>query len=123
MRHGICVPPSDAQRRHTLQTTYAPLLPSLFSLNHYPTATSPLWGFTPNSWNKAALERAVQGITAVLLSLKKKPVIRYEHMSSLAKKLGAEVLVSTLVHLCSSCVTPFFSSIEYSQRLRRSIFA
>jgi len=35
----------------------------------------------------------VQGITAVLLSLKKKPVIRYESMSPMAKKLGVEIQV------------------------------
>ena len=76
---------------------YAPLLPSLFSLNHFPSSTRPLWGSTPNSWNEAALERSVQGIIAVLLSLKKKPIIRYERMSSLAKKLGGEVLVRFLL--------------------------
>ncbi|QRV86462.1 vacuolar protein sorting-associated protein 45 [Ceratobasidium sp. AG-Ba] len=86
---------------------YAPVLPSLFSLNHIPkssTSTStdgaplpfsssgPLYGANPNSWDPAALERTVQGICAVLLSLKKKPVIRYERMSGMARKLGAEVL-------------------------------
>ncbi|KAF8512852.1 vacuolar protein sorting-associated protein 45 [Hysterangium stoloniferum] len=71
---------------------YAPLLPSLFSLNHYPTAARPLWGSAPNTWDDAALERSVQGVTAVLLSLKKKPVIRYERMSPLAKRLGNEIL-------------------------------
>ena len=35
----------------------------------------------------------MQGITAVLLSLKKKPVIRYESMSPMAKKLGVEIQV------------------------------
>ena len=44
----------------------------------------------------AALDRSVQGIAAVLLSLKKKPVIRYERMSPLTKKLGSELVVSTL---------------------------
>lgn len=82
---------------------YAPLLPSLFSLNHFPTSTRPLWGSTPNSWNDAALESSIQGITAVLLSLKKKPIIRYERMSSLAKKLGMEVLVTITVLACASC--------------------
>ncbi|KAG9127051.1 vacuolar protein sorting-associated protein 45 [Ceratobasidium sp. 392] len=86
---------------------YAPVLPSLFSLNHTPkssTSTSadgtplpfssagPLYGANPNSWDPAALERTVQGICAVLLSLKKKPVIRYERMSGMARKLGSEVL-------------------------------
>jgi Sec1 family len=79
---------------------YAPLMSSLFSLNHHPTSARPLWGSTPNHWNEAALERSVQGIIAVLLSLKKKPIIRYERMSSLAKKLGAEVLVINTVPSC-----------------------
>ncbi|KAJ1310095.1 hypothetical protein OPQ81_006842 [Rhizoctonia solani] len=86
---------------------YAPVLPSLFSLNHIPKASSstsadgiplpfsstgPLYGSSPNSWDPAALERSIQGICAVLLSLKKKPVIRYERMSGMARKLGTEVL-------------------------------
>lgn len=40
-----------------------------------------------------AFERHVEGLTALLLSLKKKPVIRYERMSGMAKKLGQEILV------------------------------
>lgn len=72
---------------------FAPLLPALFSLNHVPTAVKPLYGSTPNSWDAKALERTVQGITAVLLSLKKKPVIRYEKMSGMAKKLAVEIQV------------------------------
>jgi len=75
---------------------YSPLLPSLFSLNHIPAATNPLYGNNPNSWNPEALERSVQGITAVLLSLKKKPIIRYEKMSGMAKKLASEVQVRRL---------------------------
>jgi hypothetical protein len=35
----------------------------------------------------------VQGLVAVMLSLKKKPVIRYEKMSSMAKKLANELQV------------------------------
>ncbi|KAG9096034.1 vacuolar protein sorting-associated protein 45 [Ceratobasidium sp. 370] len=86
---------------------YAPVLPTLFSLNHTPKAstststdgtplpfssTGPLYGANPNSWDPVALERTVQGICAVLLSLKKKPVIRYERMSGMARKLGSEIL-------------------------------
>ncbi|KAI0328911.1 Sec1-domain-containing protein [Cubamyces sp. BRFM 1775] len=70
---------------------YAPLLPSLFSLNHTPNAQRPLYGNSPNAWDPKALERAVQGVTAALLSLKKKPVIRYEKSSPMAKKLGVEI--------------------------------
>lgn len=75
---------------------YAPLLPCLFSLNHVPTVSRPLYGSSPNSWDNDALEHCVQGIIAVLLSLKKKPVIRYEKMSGMAKKLANEVQVSNL---------------------------
>jgi hypothetical protein len=35
----------------------------------------------------------VQGLVAVMLSLKKKPVIRYEKMSSMARKLAVELQV------------------------------
>jgi len=70
---------------------YAPLLPSLFSLNHTPSLSTPLYGSTPNSWDSNALECSVQGLIAVLLSLKKKPIIRYERMSGMAKKLATEV--------------------------------
>lgn len=72
---------------------YAPLLPSLFSLNHTPSPSKPLYGSTPNSWHPDALERSVQGISAVLLSLKKKPILRYERMSGMAKKLAVEIQV------------------------------
>ncbi|KAF8555720.1 Sec1-like protein [Imleria badia] len=70
---------------------YAPLLPCLFSLNHLPTVNRPLHGSSPNSWDNIALEHSVQGIIAVLLSLKKKPAIRYEKMSGMARKLANEV--------------------------------
>ncbi|KAL5520076.1 hypothetical protein ACEPAG_1736 [Sanghuangporus baumii] len=70
---------------------YAPLLPALFSLNHTPSSAQPLYGSNLSSWSPEALERSVQGLIAVLLSLKKKPVIRYERMSEMAKKLGVEV--------------------------------
>ncbi|KAF5360755.1 hypothetical protein D9756_004715 [Leucocoprinus leucothites] len=70
---------------------YTPLLPSLFSLNHAPTASRLLYGNNSNSWNADALEGHVQGILAVLLSLRKKPTIRYEKMSAMAKKLGTEI--------------------------------
>jgi hypothetical protein len=72
---------------------YAPLSPSLFSLNHAPTENRPLYAASPNSWDPKALEHAVQAITAVLLSLKKKPIIRYEKMSGMARKLAVEIQV------------------------------
>ena len=71
---------------------YAPLLPSLFSLNYNASPGNSLYGSTPNAWNPAALERSIQGVIGVLLSLKKRPIIRYERMSGMAKKLGSEIL-------------------------------
>jgi len=55
--------------------------------------TRPLYGKSPNSWDPDALESHVQGLIAVLLSLRKKPIIRYERMSAMAKKLGIEIQV------------------------------
>lgn len=85
---------------------YAPLLPSLFSLNHTPSPQKPLYGSSPNSWHPNALERSIQGITAVLLSLKKKPIIRYERMSGMAKKLAGEIQVRYLFSQ-RICVYPY----------------
>ncbi|KAM0789734.1 hypothetical protein ACM66B_006589 [Microbotryomycetes sp. NB124-2] len=81
---------------------YSPLTSSHFSLNLMPTPLHPspsqrvmaLYGESPTTFSQAssALTRHVEGLTALLLSLKKKPVIRYERMSPMAKKLGQEVL-------------------------------
>jgi len=70
---------------------YAPLLPSLFSLNYTPSLSTPLYGSSPSTWDARALDRHVQGLIAVMLSLKKKPVIRYEKMSAMARKLAVEL--------------------------------
>ncbi len=45
-----------------------------------------------HEWDADSLERHTQGLLAVLLSLKKKPVIRYERMSGMARRLGEEVV-------------------------------
>lgn len=45
----------------------------------------------PDTWNPDALQRCTEGLIAVLLSLKKKPVVRYWRRSALAKKLASEV--------------------------------
>ncbi|RDA89701.1 hypothetical protein CP533_0670 [Ophiocordyceps camponoti-saundersi (nom. inval.)] len=62
----------------------------LFSLN----LTLPHWHLRaggPDKWNPVALQRCADGLIAVLLSLKKKPVVRYWRSSGLAKKLASEV--------------------------------
>ena len=50
-----------------------------------------LWSSTPDSWNPDSLQRCTDGVIALLLSLKKKPLIRYEKNSLLTKKLATEV--------------------------------
>lgn len=81
---------------------YSPLTPSHFTLNILPTPLHPsatqrataLYGDAPTSFSpsSSAFERHVEGLTAVLLSLKKRPIIRYERMSPMAKRLGTELL-------------------------------
>lgn len=44
------------------------------------------------SWNPTALQRTVQGLIGVLLSLKKLPTVRYQSNSSLCKDLGDRVV-------------------------------
>jgi len=69
---------------------YIVINPDLFSLN----MSAPqyrIWSGSPDVWNTDSLQRATEGIMAVLLSLKKKPLIRYQKTSLLAKKLASEV--------------------------------
>lgn len=69
---------------------YVPVNPALFSLN-YTAPPARLWAQSPGEWDSAALQRHIEGLVSVLLSLKKRPVVRYERMSALARKLGEEV--------------------------------
>jgi vacuolar protein sorting-associated protein 45 len=55
-----------------------------------------IFGTERDTWNSDAFEKAMEGILAVLLSLKKKPLIRYERNSAMAKKLGTEIQVRLL---------------------------
>jgi len=50
-----------------------------------------LWSNSPDIWNPDSLQRCSEGVIALLLSLKKKPLIRYEKNSLMAKKLATEV--------------------------------
>lgn len=72
---------------------YVVINPDLFSLN-MSLPIHRLWSGNPDTWNTDSLQRATEGILAVLLSLKKKPLIRYQKTSPLAKKLAAEVRYS-----------------------------
>lgn len=62
----------------------------LFSLDvHVPQQR--IWSTNPDMWNTDTLARTTEGLIAVLLELKKRPLIRYEKNSLLAKKLATEV--------------------------------
>ena len=64
--------------------------PDLFTLDlTYP--QTKIWGSSPELWDADALRRTTEGLIAALLSLKKKPLIRYERNSLVAKKLASEV--------------------------------
>ena len=69
---------------------YVVVNPDLMTLNlGFPKQR--LWSHGPDVWNAEALQRTTEGVIALLLSLKKNPLIRYEKNSLLAKKLATEV--------------------------------
>ncbi|KAI4269621.1 MAG: hypothetical protein LQ337_007169 [Flavoplaca oasis] len=69
---------------------YIVINPDLFSLDvAFPKQR--LWSNSPDAWNPNSLQRCTEGVIALLLSLKKKPLIRYEKNSLMAKKLATEV--------------------------------
>jgi vacuolar protein sorting-associated protein 45 len=69
---------------------YTVVNPDLMSLNlGFPKQR--LWSHSPDLWNTDALQRTTEGIIALLLSLKKNPLIRYEKNSRMAHKLATEV--------------------------------
>jgi vacuolar protein sorting-associated protein 45 len=53
-----------------------------------------IWSTSPDAWNQDALQRSTEGVMALLLALKKKPLVRYQKNSLLAKKLATEVRYS-----------------------------
>ncbi|KAJ1570115.1 vacuolar protein sorting-associated protein 45 [Nowakowskiella sp. JEL0078] len=64
--------------------------PDFFSLN-LTIPQYPLFIENLSTWDSRTFSRTTEGILAVLLALKKKPLIRYQKNSALAKKLGTEV--------------------------------
>ena len=73
---------------------YIVINPDLFTLNlGFPKQR--LWSHSPDQWYPDSLQRCTEGVIALLLSLKKKPLIRYEKNSLLAKKLATEVRYQT----------------------------
>lgn len=72
---------------HEYFADYLVINPDLMSLN----LQHRIWSTNPDLWNPDALQRSTEGIIALLLSLKKRPLIRYQKNSLLAKKLATEV--------------------------------
>ena len=69
---------------------YITINPDLFSLDlGFPKKR--LWSGSPDIWNTDSLQRCTEGLVALLLSLKKQPLLRYEKNSFMAKKLATEV--------------------------------
>eukprot|EP00730_Choanoeca_flexa_P005514 TRINITY_DN11964_c0_g1_i2.p1 TRINITY_DN11964_c0_g1~~TRINITY_DN11964_c0_g1_i2.p1 ORF type:complete len:582 (+),score=99.92 TRINITY_DN11964_c0_g1_i2:56-1747(+) len=70
---------------HEMYADYYAIDAHLFSLN--------LVGCTDSqgAWNKKVFKRALKGLLAVLLSLKKRPVIRFAKGSDACRQLGEEV--------------------------------
>ncbi|EAT77229.2 hypothetical protein SNOG_15296 [Parastagonospora nodorum SN15] len=50
-----------------------------------------IWSTSPDAWNQDSLHRSTEAVMALLLALKKKPLIRYQKNSLLVKKLATEV--------------------------------
>ncbi|KAI9704705.1 MAG: vacuolar protein sorting-associated protein 45 [Bogoriella megaspora] len=77
--------------RHIIEyfADYLVINPDLMSLDlGYPNHR--IWSNSPDQWSADALQRTTEGLIALLLSLKKKPLVRYSKSSLLAKKLASE---------------------------------
>lgn len=91
---------AEADQHQLVQTVqeyfadYVPVTSSLFSLN-YQVPPNAIWSSSASQWDAEAFEQHSSGLLALLLSLKKKPVVRYERMSALAKKLAEDVVHQT----------------------------
>ncbi|KAK6349692.1 vacuolar protein sorting-associated protein 45 [Orbilia brochopaga] len=70
---------------------YLVINPDLFALKDSATNGLRIWSQSPDQWNPDALMRTTEGVLASLLTLKKKPLIRYARNSLMAKKLATEL--------------------------------
>ncbi|GAA5980979.1 hypothetical protein JCM5350_004788 [Sporobolomyces pararoseus] len=81
---------------------YSPLTSSHFTFSILPTPLHPsptcrtysLYGTTPQEWssNSPSYHLHLTSLKSLLLSLKKKPIVRYERMSPMAKRLGKDLV-------------------------------
>ncbi|RKF63325.1 Vacuolar protein sorting-associated protein 45 [Erysiphe neolycopersici] len=74
---------------HEYFADFVVINPDLFTFEMSP--PSRIWSFNADTWHTDTLKRTTEGLQAVLLSLKKKPLIRYQKNSLLTKKLATEV--------------------------------
>lgn len=63
---------------------YVAVSPHLFTVN----LLAGCYNGSVNNWNALGLQRAVQGIASILLTLRKCPTIRYQSSSELCKRLA-----------------------------------
>ncbi|KAK6534712.1 vacuolar protein sorting-associated protein 45 [Arthrobotrys megalospora] len=70
---------------------YLVINPDLYALKDSVLNGLRIWSQSPDQWNPDALIRATDGVLASLLTLKKKPLIRYARNSLMAKKLATEL--------------------------------
>ncbi|KAF3317992.1 vacuolar protein sorting-associated protein 45 [Orbilia oligospora] len=70
---------------------YLVVNPDLYALKDSALNGLRIWSQSPDQWNPDALIRATDGVLASLLTLKKKPLIRYARNSLMAKKLATEL--------------------------------
>ena len=70
---------------------YVPVTASHFTLQ-FDVPPLRLWGSHLVQWDPDAFEHHTSALLSLLLSLKKKPVVRYERMSTLARKLADELV-------------------------------
>ncbi|CAH7671756.1 Sec1-like protein [Phakopsora pachyrhizi] len=91
---SLNIQPFDQISQSSTVISLTALVSQSNSLKRSSQRSIPIFGDSSSTWNIAngALERHVQCLSALLLSLKKKPIIRYARASSMAKKLGSELL-------------------------------
>ena len=77
-----------------------------------------MW-FQAGAWDIDAIDRACQGILAVLLSLKKCPLIRYQNSSEMAKRLAENIRVG--IYLSCVFVVSLSGNHDYGLPLHQPV--
>lgn len=83
------LPPLFPCQVHEYYADYLPVTPELYHLN-LPSIAS----LSGAVWDQPTFDRLHQGVCSLLLSLKKRPVIRYQRTSEVAQRVAETVLGS-----------------------------